>query len=193
MGDRTSCTLKLFGQVPESVVAAIAESLGAGEVWPPRFPSEAADDLAEGCFRDFECYTSHFDDARAILEDRGLPYRFEQDGYTGSYPASVTLYTPDDGEHEFAFDGSHLCVALEGPEAKAGQAALAERMLTALAAAGPLAVTEEEDDDPDFAEVTPDHWADDPEFPARDWRVEVMTEDTRLGYREWVNAKRETA
>jgi hypothetical protein len=34
------------------------------------------------------------------------------------------------------------------------------------------------------------HWEDDPEFPAEDWKYEVANEDTRLGYREWVEHQR---
>ena len=38
----------------------------------------------------------------------------------------------------------------------------------------------------------PAHWDDiDPEFPARDWRAEVMNEDTRLGYPQWVRMQQE--
>jgi hypothetical protein len=36
-----------------------------------------------------------------------------------------------------------------------------------------------------------DDWVDDEEYPSMDWRYEVANEDTRLGYWEWVAAKRE--
>jgi hypothetical protein len=35
------------------------------------------------------------------------------------------------------------------------------------------------------------HWEDDPEFSSEDWKYEVANEDTRLGYREWVEHQRD--
>jgi hypothetical protein len=35
----------------------------------------------------------------------------------------------------------------------------------------------------------PSHWEEDSEFPAMDWKYEVANDDTRQGYREWVNHK----
>ena len=36
-------------------------------------------------------------------------------------------------------------------------------------------------------------WAEDPEYPAADWRGEAGNDDTRLGYWEWVDNRRENA
>lgn len=36
-----------------------------------------------------------------------------------------------------------------------------------------------------------DIWADDPDYPADDWKAEVSNDDTRLGYWQWVEAQRE--
>jgi hypothetical protein len=38
----------------------------------------------------------------------------------------------------------------------------------------------------------PDPWEDNPEFPVEDWRYEVANDDTRLGYLEWIEHKRES-
>jgi len=35
-------------------------------------------------------------------------------------------------------------------------------------------------------QVLPDHWKDHPDHPHEDWVAEVQANDTRLGYREWV-------
>jgi len=35
------------------------------------------------------------------------------------------------------------------------------------------------------------HWTSDPDYPVEDWRYEVMCDSTRLGYKDWVKAKRE--
>jgi hypothetical protein len=35
------------------------------------------------------------------------------------------------------------------------------------------------------------HWEDDPEFPSEDWKHEVASGDTRLGYHEWLENQRE--
>ena len=43
------------------------------------------------------------------------------------------------------------------------------------------------------AEPAPSHWDEDSEFPVSDWRYEVANDDTRLGYREWVEHQRECA
>lgn len=32
----------------------------------------------------------------------------------------------------------------------------------------------------------PSIWDADPEYPVADWQFEVANDDTRLGYREWV-------
>lgn len=37
------------------------------------------------------------------------------------------------------------------------------------------------------------HWDDDDEFPPSDWRYEVENGDTRLGYKDWLEVKREQA
>lgn len=34
-------------------------------------------------------------------------------------------------------------------------------------------------------------WAEDPNYPVGDWRLEVANDDTRLGYVEWLEHKRE--
>jgi hypothetical protein len=36
-----------------------------------------------------------------------------------------------------------------------------------------------------------DWWGEDPEFPVEDWRYEVQADNTRLGYWDWVEVKRE--
>jgi hypothetical protein len=36
-----------------------------------------------------------------------------------------------------------------------------------------------------------DHWEDDPDYPADAWKAEVANDDTRLGYRDWVDARLE--
>jgi hypothetical protein len=33
------------------------------------------------------------------------------------------------------------------------------------------------------------HWDEHPKYPLEDWKYEVVNEDTRLGYWEWVNSK----
>ena len=33
-------------------------------------------------------------------------------------------------------------------------------------------------------------WAEDPEYPATDWREEAANDDTRLGYWEWIDNQR---
>jgi hypothetical protein len=35
------------------------------------------------------------------------------------------------------------------------------------------------------------HWDEIPGYPVEDWRYEVMNDDTRLGYSEWVENQRE--
>lgn len=47
--------------------------------------------------------------------------------------------------------------------------------------------------DPPKATERADHWADDPEFGADDWRMDVINGDTRLGYAEWVAHNRESS
>lgn len=32
------------------------------------------------------------------------------------------------------------------------------------------------------------YWAEIPEYPLDDWKAEVMNNDTRVGYHEWVKA-----
>jgi hypothetical protein len=34
-------------------------------------------------------------------------------------------------------------------------------------------------------------WSEDPDYPVSDWQFEVRNNDTRLGYREWVERRRE--
>lgn len=36
-----------------------------------------------------------------------------------------------------------------------------------------------------------DPWSEDPEFPVADWQYEVQNNDTRLGYHEWVEHRKE--
>lgn len=36
-----------------------------------------------------------------------------------------------------------------------------------------------------------DYWANDPEHPVGDWKYEVENNDTRLGYWEWVQARKD--
>lgn len=36
-----------------------------------------------------------------------------------------------------------------------------------------------------------DPWAEVPEFPVSDWKDEVANDETRLGYRAWVEHQRE--
>jgi hypothetical protein len=43
------------------------------------------------------------------------------------------------------------------------------------------------------AAPAPSHWDEDSEFPVADWRYEIANDDTRLGYREWVEHQRECA
>lgn len=35
------------------------------------------------------------------------------------------------------------------------------------------------------------HWKNDPEYTPDDWRAEVVNDDTRLGYKEWVEHQKE--
>ncbi|MBA4090270.1 MAG: hypothetical protein C0494_06730 [Sphingobium sp.] len=35
------------------------------------------------------------------------------------------------------------------------------------------------------------HWDDNPDYPVDDWKTEVANGDTRLGYRDWVDARTE--
>lgn len=35
------------------------------------------------------------------------------------------------------------------------------------------------------------HWDNDPDYPVKDWQLEVWNDETRLGYKEWVEAQRE--
>ncbi|CAM5611903.1 hypothetical protein ACFSUK_04495 [Sphingobium scionense] len=36
-----------------------------------------------------------------------------------------------------------------------------------------------------------DHWDEDSGYPVKDWKAEVANDDTRLGYRDWVDARSE--
>lgn len=38
-----------------------------------------------------------------------------------------------------------------------------------------------------------DPWVDDAQFTGEDWRLEVANHETRRGYLDWVDAKREEA
>lgn len=40
-------------------------------------------------------------------------------------------------------------------------------------------------------EIETSHWDNDPDYPPEDWQYEVANGDTRLGYREWVEHKKE--
>lgn len=35
------------------------------------------------------------------------------------------------------------------------------------------------------------YWDSDPDYPLSDWKYEVANDDTRMGYHEWVAAKKE--
>lgn len=37
------------------------------------------------------------------------------------------------------------------------------------------------------------HWEEDSRFPLTDWKYEVGNDDTRLGYHQWVEVKRDNA
>lgn len=45
------------------------------------------------------------------------------------------------------------------------------------------------DDDPEVVSMDP--WADDPDYSADDWRMDVINGDTRLSYHQWVAHQRE--
>lgn len=47
------------------------------------------------------------------------------------------------------------------------------------------------DDDEPAEEIPPGHWVVDPDYPVADWKAEVMRDDTRQSYREWVDSCRE--
>lgn len=38
----------------------------------------------------------------------------------------------------------------------------------------------------------PSHWEENPDYPVADWRLEVQNDDTRLGYLEWVEHRKES-
>lgn len=44
---------------------------------------------------------------------------------------------------------------------------------------------------PETIEFHTNPWVDDPQYPAADWQNEVAADETRLGYLEWVQHKRE--
>lgn len=33
-----------------------------------------------------------------------------------------------------------------------------------------------------------DYWAENPDYPIEDWKLEVANDDTRLGYWDWVDS-----
>ena len=37
------------------------------------------------------------------------------------------------------------------------------------------------------------HWDEHPDYPVEDWKYEVANDDTRRGYREWVESQIEQA
>lgn len=37
-----------------------------------------------------------------------------------------------------------------------------------------------------------DYWSEVPEYPVSDWQAEVANDDTRQGYWEWVESKKES-
>jgi hypothetical protein len=39
--------------------------------------------------------------------------------------------------------------------------------------------------------TNPGPWSEDPDYPVSDWQFEVRNNDTRLGYREWVEHRKE--
>ena len=39
----------------------------------------------------------------------------------------------------------------------------------------------------------PNHWLSDPRFPVEDWKSEVINDETRLGYAQWVELMRDLA
>lgn len=41
------------------------------------------------------------------------------------------------------------------------------------------------------ATTEPSHWDEDETFPVEYWKYEVENDDTRQGYREWVESQRE--
>ncbi|PZU06053.1 hypothetical protein [Sphingomonas sp.] len=41
--------------------------------------------------------------------------------------------------------------------------------------------------------IRADPWGDDPAYPVDDWKIEVANDDTRLGYLDWVEARRSLA
>jgi hypothetical protein len=43
---------------------------------------------------------------------------------------------------------------------------------------------------PDDPTVYP--WAENPDHPLSDWKAEVADDDTRLGYADWLAARRDT-
>ena len=42
------------------------------------------------------------------------------------------------------------------------------------------------------ASVKPDPWTEDKDYPVSDWQDEVRANDTRLGYLEWIEHRRES-
>ncbi len=42
---------------------------------------------------------------------------------------------------------------------------------------------------PDTAPALQSHWDNHPEWDVEDWRLEVMHDDTRLGYLDWIEAR----
>jgi hypothetical protein len=42
---------------------------------------------------------------------------------------------------------------------------------------------------PSLADQNGGHWGEHPDYPARDWKHEVVDGNTRLGYWDWVEAQ----
>ena len=38
-----------------------------------------------------------------------------------------------------------------------------------------------------------DYWSEHPDYPLEDWKYEVQSNDTRMGYWEWVQSEIEAA
>ena len=173
MGDRTTCTLKLYGPVPRSVLELIDTDVEGLEY-------HLHESIGDGAFTATESYADAFDAVTPYLIKHGFAWRFEQAGYTGSYPATASLWTQESGELiDLPTDGEHICIQVEGVPLDVARDR-AEGVLRALEIhrdLGPLTVVE---DVPDDVEE---------DFAVSEWIHEVHDGETAT-YADWLKARR---
>lgn len=100
--------------------------------------------------------------------------------------ASQTLIY-DTKDYADDFEINCLCKDIE-PSNKAFCAFIEERIAEDFGGSVPVYTSFYEGDPPTETELieTYHQWGEHPTFPLADWRAEVASDDTRLGYWEWV-------